>query len=80
MILKEIVTLVGGEARPAVAVHAAARAPRNCYVAIGYRTTAFWIDDADFDSKYALTIVQELMALAEVPDTTHAPVVTVPAN
>jgi hypothetical protein len=39
-----------------------------------------WIDDADFDSKYALTVVQDLMALAEVPDTSHTPVVTVPAH
>lgn len=77
---KPSVALVGGETRPTIVVHAAARAPRNCYVTIGYRSTAFWIDDADFDSKYALTIVQELMALAETPDTTRTPVVTVPAN
>lgn len=29
---------------------------------------------------YALTVVQDLMALAEVTDTSHAPIVTVPAN
>jgi hypothetical protein len=47
---------------------------------MSYRGSRFWIDDMDFDSKYALTVVQDLMALAEETDTSHAPVVTVPAN
>jgi hypothetical protein len=72
--------LVGGEARPTIIVHASAKAPGNAYARVGYRSNQFWIDDADFDSKCALTVVQDLMALAEVPDTSHAPVVTVPAH
>jgi hypothetical protein len=47
---------------------------------VRYRDSHFWIDDADFDSKYALTVVQDLMALAEETDVSHAPIVTVPAN
>lgn len=72
--------LVGGEARPTIIVHATPKAPGNAYALVGYRSNKFWIDDADFDSKYALTVVQDLMALAEVPDTSHTPVVTVPAH
>jgi hypothetical protein len=77
---KPAIGLVGGEARPTMVVHATSRAPDTAYVAIPYRSSTFWIDESDFDSKYALTVVQDLMALAEVPDATHAPVVTVPAN
>ena len=72
--------LVGGENRPTIIVHASTKVPGNAYVSVAYRANQFWIDDADFDSKYALTVVQDLMALAEVPDTSRAPVVTVPAH
>jgi len=71
--------LVGGETRPVMVIHVGKPAA-DAYATIGYRSSQYWIDDADFDSKYALTIVQNLMALAEVTDTSHAPVVTVPAN
>jgi len=72
--------LVGGETRPIVWVHSAGKVRHPAYTAIGYRAHWFWIEDADFDSKYALTVVQDLMALAEETDVSHAPVVTVPAN
>jgi hypothetical protein len=74
------VGLVGGETRPILIVHAGNKRPPDVYATIGYRSLQYWIDDSDFDSKYALTVVQNLMALAEVTDTSHAPVVTVPAN
>jgi hypothetical protein len=72
--------LVGGETRPVVVVHATPKSPKSPYVEVSYRSSSFWIDDSDFDSKYALTVVRDLMALAEIPDTSHAPVLTVPAN
>ena len=68
------------EARPTLLVHAGPRAPRSAYVAITYRAKAFWIDDSDFDSKYAFTVVRNLIALADVPYATHMPMVTVPVN
>jgi hypothetical protein len=74
------IRLVGGETRPTIVVHATRQKPNTAYVSIPYHSSTFWIDESDFDSKYALTVVQDLMALAEVPDQTHAPVVTVPAN
>jgi hypothetical protein len=77
---KPSIGLTGGEYRPIVVVHATSRAPKNAYVSVGYRSNQFWIDDSDFDSKYAMTVVQDLMALAEVTDTSHTPVVTVPAH
>lgn len=72
--------LTGGETRPIMVIHAGNKFPREVYAGIEYRASSFWIDDTDFDSKYALTVVQNLMALAEVTDTSHSPVVTVPAN
>jgi len=33
-----------------------------------------------FDSKYAFTVVRNLMALAEADTSSKAPVVTIPAN
>ncbi len=72
--------LAAGATRPIMVVHASKRATGHPYAAIGYRSSQFWIADADFDSKYALTVVQDVMALAEVTDTSRAPIVTVPAN
>jgi len=61
-------------------LHAGKKIQGPVYSAVSYRGSRFWIDDADFDSKYALTVVQDLMALSEETDTSHAPIVTVPAN
>ena len=55
-------------------------APSHNYTAVDYGSSKFWIDASDFDSNYALSLVQNLMALAEVTDTSHAPVVTIPAK
>jgi hypothetical protein len=77
---KPSIALVGGETRPVVVVHIGRKVPPTAYSAVRYRSSQFWIDDTDFDSKYALTVVQNVMALAEFTDTSHAPVVTVPAN
>jgi hypothetical protein len=77
---KPAIRLVGGESRPILVIHAAKSVTGSPYASVKYRSAQFWIDDADFDSKYALTVVQDLMALAEETDTSHAPVVTVPAG
>lgn len=77
---KQTISLVGGETRPTVIVHASKRAPSNAYVAIAYGGSAYWIAGNDFDSKYAFTVVQNLMALAEASQDAKAPIVTVPAS
>jgi hypothetical protein len=77
---KPTIGLVGGEARPTLIIHAGRSAPAAAYVAIDYRGVAYWIEPNDFDSKYAFTVVQDVMALAEVTDDTKAPVVTIPAG
>ncbi|WP_116138145.1 hypothetical protein [Trinickia diaoshuihuensis] len=77
---KPTVGLIGGETRPTIVVHSGPAAPDDAYVAIPYDGTAYWIDRNDFDSKYAFTVVQDLMALAEADTSAKAPIVTIPAN
>ncbi|MEX3940391.1 hypothetical protein AB4Y44_12755 [Paraburkholderia sp. BR10937] len=77
---KPTVGLIGGETRPIIIVHQGPKAPADAYVAIEYEGTAYWVERADFDSKYAFTVLQNLMALAEAETSSKAPVVTIPAN
>jgi hypothetical protein len=49
-------------------------------VLVNYGAAAYWVERNDFDSKYAFTVVQNLMALAEADTSSKAPVVTIPAN
>jgi hypothetical protein len=77
---KPTVGLIGGETRSTIVVHSGTSAPKNAYVAIPYDGVSYWIAIDDFDSKYAFTVVQDLMALAEADTSSKAPIVTIPAN
>jgi hypothetical protein len=77
---RSTVGLIGGETRPTIIVHAGPKPAADPYVAIAYDGTAYWVDRSDFDSKYAFTVLQNLMALAESDTSAKAPVVTIPAN
>jgi hypothetical protein len=74
------VGLIGGETRPTIIIHSGQRAPDNAYVSIAYGPSMYWVERNDFDSKYAFTVVQNVMALAEADTSSKAPVVTIPAN
>jgi hypothetical protein len=77
---KPTVSLVGGETRPTIVVQSGNKPPADAYVSVRYGPSTYWVDRADFDSKYAFTVVQNLMALAEADTNSKAPVVTIPAN
>jgi hypothetical protein len=77
---KATVGLIGGETRPTIIIHSGKAAPDNAYVSIAYGPSVYWVERNDFDSKYAFTVVQNLMALAEADTSSKAPVVTIPAN
>lgn len=77
---KPTVSLVGGETRPTVVVHVGGSVPGDAYVAVEYGSDWYWIDRTDFDSKYAFTVVQNIIALAEATQDSKAPIVTIPAN
>ncbi|MEC5406354.1 hypothetical protein VOM14_12425 [Paraburkholderia sp. MPAMCS5] len=77
---KPTVGLIGGETRPTIIIRSGPTPPDNAYVMIPYGASSYWVDRNDFDSKYAFTVVQNLMALAESDTSSKAPVVTIPAN
>ncbi|HEY1997559.1 hypothetical protein [Paraburkholderia sp.] len=77
---KPTVGLIGGETRPTIIVHSGPKPSPNAYVLVQYGAYTYWVERNDFDSKYAFTVVQNLMALAEADTTSKAPVVTIPAN
>ena len=77
---KPTVGLIGGETRSTIIVHSGKTAPADAYVSIAYGPSMYWVERNDFDSKYAFTVVQTLMALAEADTSSKAPVLTIPAN
>nr|WP_321782339.1 hypothetical protein [Paraburkholderia sp. J94] len=74
------VHLIGGETRPTIIVHVGSKAPPDAYATIGYHDATYWIENDDFDSKYALTVLQNLIALAQANQDQKAPILTVPAG
>lgn len=70
---------VGIEGRPEVIIHSAEKAPDTSYASVQYKGRSYWIDDNDFRSKEAFTMVQVLSALAATSHGTGA-VVTIPAG
>lgn len=70
---------VGIENRPEVVIHYGAKPPHSAYAAVYYKKCWYWIEDTDFQSKEAFTMVQVLSALAA---TSHGggAVVTIPAG
>ena len=48
-----------------IVVHVANKAPGDAFVAIDYGGQAYWIDPNDFDSKFAFSLLEDLIALAE---------------
>lgn len=77
---KPTVGLVGGETRPTIIVHSGTTAPKRAYVMMAYGASVYWVEANDFDSKYAFTVLQNLMALGEADTSSKAPIVTIPAN
>lgn len=70
---------VGIENRPEVQIHSGPSAPNHNYAAVDYKGRWYWIDDSDFQSKEAFTMVQVLSALAATSHGAGA-VVTIPAG
>jgi hypothetical protein len=74
------VQIIGVETRPIIIVHVGAKAPSNAFVDIAYGDHHYWIDTDDFDSKFAFSVVQDLIALAEVNQNGKQAIVTIPAS
>ena len=66
---------------PLLRVHGGETAPADAFAAVRYRGQWFWIDDRDFPSKTALSVLMLLISMTETGGAqTGAPVVTVPAR
>jgi hypothetical protein len=70
---------VGPERRPVVIIHCARTKPDNTFTSVRYGENTFWIDNDDFDSKLAFTVLQVLLALARSGSVPGA-LVSVPAH
>ncbi len=76
---KASVANVGSERRPVVVIHSADRKPGKEFAAIAYEDHWFWINDRDFDSKLAFSVVTVLLSLAET-SSSPGTVITIPAG
>jgi len=65
---------------PIVRVHSGRTAPPNTDTAVKYGQMWFWIDDHDFNSKVAYSLLAFLIALAQGAPAGQAPVLTIPAG
>lgn len=74
------VKLLQVESRPTIVIHSGEKAPPDVYAEVAYRNRHFWIDPMDFDSKFAFSVVQNLIALAESSQNAKTPIVTIPAG
>ncbi len=78
------VRLLEVETRPTIIIHVGKQAPPDAYATIAYGNgeaqQCYWIERQDFDSKFAFSVVQNLIALAETSQNGKAPIVTIPAG
>jgi len=70
---------VGMERRPVVVVHCGHTKPPVTFTSARYGDNTFWIEDDDFDSKLAFTVLQVLLALSRSSGG-PGPLVSVPAH
>lgn len=70
---------IGIETRPEVVIHSGRHAPDETYTSVYYKKRWYWIDETDFQSKEAFTMVQVINALAATSHATGA-IVTIPTG
>jgi hypothetical protein len=74
------VGIVEIERRPVAVIQVGDEVPPHAWVSVEREGHAFWIDRRDFDSKFAFSVLMNLIALAQADRGRGAPVVTIPAN
>jgi hypothetical protein len=65
---------------PVITVHSGAEPPPATFVALNYRGRWYWVDDGDFASKAALSVLDLLHSIAESGHAPQAPVITIPVG
>lgn len=69
-----------GNPRPVITIRSGPSAPSKSYAAVRIDSTWYWVDDNDYDSKLAFTILELLKSIAEGARGSAAPVLTIPAG
>jgi hypothetical protein len=74
-------TAPAGESRPQdLRIHSGKDKPAGAFAAVRYRDYWFWVDNGDFLTKRALTVVMFFFTLAETGSAERLPLVTIPAQ
>jgi hypothetical protein len=68
------------DARRPVTIRSGPEKPAAAFVAVRYRDSWFWVDDADWQTKRAMLAVVFFFTLAEGSGTERAPLLTIPAQ
>jgi hypothetical protein len=66
--------------RQSVRIHSGKQKPADAFAAVRYRDYWFWVDNSDFQTKRALTLVMFVFTLAETGGAERLPLVTIPAQ
>lgn len=69
-----------GNPRPSILVRSAATRPSRSYVSVMVGETWYWVDDKDYPSKLAFTILELLKSIAEGTRGSAPPVLTIPTG
>ena len=65
---------------PIITIHSGSAQPADTFVSLAYRGRWYWIDDGDFQSKAALTVLELLHSIAESGHAPQAPLITIPVG
>jgi hypothetical protein len=65
---------------PSIRIHSGSEKPSESYVFIDYRGKWFWVDDTDYPSKTAFSILELARSVAESGHTPQSPIITIPAE
>jgi hypothetical protein len=73
---------IGGadRSRQTIRIQSGTEEPAHAYAAVRYRDHWFWVADADWQTKRALTAVMFFFTLADTGAADNLPLVTIPAQ
>jgi hypothetical protein len=69
-----------GSPQKNVRIHSGKDKPAGAFAAVRYRDYWFWVDNGDFQTKRALTLIMFIFTLADTGSPEKLPLVTIPAQ